>query len=179
MSKVSSLIADNKKKTAFGGLLALMVAIATPIYIGHEGEETLPYQDIVGVWTVCSGDTRNVEPGIRLTEEECAERTQKIMEEYGTAVAKVNPSIVNYPYQWAAHTIFAANIGVGGYSRSSILRLDKAGKHRLACRALRKYKYAGGKVVIGLVNRREGTDQKVGEYELCLADAVERDIKGE
>ncbi len=102
--------------------------------------------------------------------------TKSIMDEFGTEVATVNPSIVNYPNQWAAHTIFAANVGKGGYKKSSVLSLDLKGQHRQACRYMLNYKYAGGKVFTGLVNRRAGTNDKIGEYELCLADAVERDI---
>lgn len=163
---------------AFAAALAAMTAVATPIYMSHEGTKTLPYKDIVGVWTVCSGDTRNVTPGKRETPEQCSERTKKIMDEYGTKVAEINPDIIDYPYEWASHTVFAANIGVPTYKKSSIVVAYKQGQHRIACRNIRKYQYAGGKVVIGLINRRTGTDQKIGEYELCLADAVERDLNG-
>ncbi len=168
-------MANIKTKIA-SALVAAMIAVAGPIYVAHEGTKTLPYKDIVGVWTVCSGDTRNVVPGKRLSEEECNRRTENILIEFGAEVAQANPTIVDYPNQWAAHTIFAANIGVAGYRKSTVLRLDIAGKHRQACRFLRNYKMAGGKPVTGLINRREGTDDKIGEYELCLADAIERDI---
>lgn len=156
--------------------LAAMAAIATPIYVSHEGTKTLPYKDIVGVWTVCSGDTRNVTPGVRQTDAQCEERTKNIMSEFGEGVAKLNPTIVDYPTQWAAHTVFAANVGLGAYAKSSVLRFDKQGQHRLGCRSMLLYKKAGGKTVIGLVNRRGGTEEKIGEYELCLVDAVQRDL---
>lgn len=156
-------------------LLAGMLVIATPIYISHEGQVLSPYRDVVGVLTVCSGETRGVQ-NRRYTPEECAAMTKHIMEDFGTYVYEVNPTIVDYPYQWASHTMFAANIGKAGYKRSSVLRLDLAGEHRLACRYMLKYKFAKGKVFQGLVNRRAGTTEKIGEYELCLADAVERDL---
>lgn len=156
------------KGKAIGGLLAAMVAIATPIYVGWEGEKTLPYRDLVGVWTVCSGDTRNVVPGIRVSEGECRFRTQRILAEFGEGVQVMSPGIEDNPKQWAAHTIFAANVGLGAYSRSSVRRLFNAGDHRGACRAIRLYDKAGGRVVRGLKNRREGTDTMIGEYELCL-----------
>lgn len=156
-----------------------MAAIAGPVYVSHEGTKTLPYRDIVGVWTVCSGDTRNVVPGKRLTDSECETRTKNILSEFGTEVAKASPGIHEYPYEWAAHTIFSANIGVAGYSKSTVRKLYIEGEHRRACRFIRNYKYAGGKPVSGLVNRREGTDDKIGEYELCLADAIRRDIEKE
>jgi lysozyme len=164
-----------EKTQLFKTLLAGMVAVATPIYVVHEGEKLTPYKDVVGVLTVCSGETRGVQ-NRPYTKAECTAMTQKIMDEFGTEVAEVNPSIIRYPSQWASHTIFAANIGKGGYRKSSVLSLDLKGNHRAACRYMLNYKYAGGKVFQGLVNRRAGTNDKIGEYELCLADAVERDL---
>jgi len=159
----------------FAAGIAAMALVAAPIFTSHEGERLTPYRDVVGVLTVCSGETRNVQ-NRTYTKAECAAMTQKIMYDFGTEVYNANPSIVNYPNQWAAHTIFAANVGAGQYRRSTVLRLDLAGDHRGACRYMRNYTYAGGKVFQGLVNRRTGTNDKVGEYELCLADAVERDL---
>jgi len=156
-------------------LIGAMVAIATPIYVSWEGTRTLPYKDIVGVWTVCSGDTRNVLPGKRVTEAECDARTRAILEEFGAGVARLSPGIEESPYEWAAHTIFAANVGLAAYERSSVRRLYNAGQHRAACRFLRNYRMAGGKVVQGLINRREGTDERIGEYELCLVGAIPAD----
>lgn len=160
----------------FAALLASMALIATPIYTSWEGSKNLPYRDIVGVWTVCSGDTRNVTPGKRETNEECAERTSKILVEYGTEVATLSPGIENSPYEWAAHTIFAANVGTGAYSKSSIRRLYNQGKFVEACRAIRLYDKAGGKTVIGLKNRRAGEGDRIGEYELCLGGAIPKSI---
>lgn len=163
-------------KTKAGAALAAMALIATPIYQTFEGKRNNPYKDIVGVWTVCSGETRvKMRP---YTDAECAEMTRKILEDdFGPDVAALNPTIVDYPIQFAAHTIFAANVGMNAYAKSSVLRLDKAGQHRNGCRAMMLYNKAGGKVVVGLINRREGTSTMLGEYELCLAEAVERDLK--
>lgn len=163
-------------KIIAGGALAAMIAIATPIYISHEGTKLEPYFDDVGVLTVCSGETRFVEKR-KYTPAECAAMTDRIMRGFGIAVAEANPSIVNYPRQWASHTIFAANVGTDKYYNSSVLKLDLKGEHRLACRAIRLYKYAGGRIFNGLINRREGTKEKIGEYELCLADAITRDLE--
>lgn len=154
-----------------------MAAIATPIYIGWEGNKTLPYKDIVGVWTVCAGDTRNVKPGVRLTEAQCRERTAKILQEFGTEVAKSSPGIENHWVEWASHSIHAANIGMGNYNKGSVRKLYNQGNYRLACRAMLLYDKAGGKTVIGLKNRRAGTNDRIGEYELCLGGAIPRELK--
>lgn len=160
----------NKSVIAAG--LAAMAALATPIYTSWEGTKLRAYTDIVGVLTICSGDTRNVTKGMVETPEGCARRTAKILEEYGLSVAEASPEVVNHPHIWASFTIFTANVGKAGYARSSVRRLYDAKQYRQACRALRKFQFAGGRRVQGLVNRREGTEQLIGEYELCLADAV-------
>jgi len=165
------------KGKLIGGALAAMIAIATPLFVSMEGEELSAYKDVVGVVTICSGDTRNVYMGMRLTKEQCRQRTDNILNEYGTDVQKLSPGIENSPYEWAAHTIFAANIGVGAYGRSSIRRLYNAGDYRGACRAMRLYDKAGGRVIRGLVNRREGTATMIGEYELCLGGAIARTVQ--
>lgn len=160
------------KKGIAAALVASMVAIATPVYVTWEGEELTAYRDVVGVLTICSGDTRNVTPGMKVSEAECKRRTAAILEEYGKAAAKASPGIENSPYEWAAHTSFTANIGKAAYARSSVSRLFNQGKRVEACRFMRRYKYAGGQVFRGLVFRREGEGNRIGEYELCLAGAV-------
>lgn len=164
------------KKSAVAAGLAAMAALATPLYTSWEGTKLKAYEDVVGVLTICSGDTRNVTKGMVETPEGCNRRTAKILEEYGMAVYEASPTVIEHRNIWAAFTIFSANVGKAGYANSSVRRLYDAGKYRQACRALRQWQYAGGRRIQGLVNRREGTDQLIGEYELCLADAVPLDM---
>ncbi|MND71481.1 Phage lysozyme [compost metagenome] len=64
----------------------------------------------------------------------------------------------------------AYNFGVGGMCGSSAARLAKAGQYRQACEAQTAWNKAGGRVVNGLVNRREmGDAQRIGEAELCVS----------
>lgn len=155
---------------------AAMVAIAVPQWETWEGTEQMAYRDIVGVLTICSGDTRNVRPGQYATEAECRERTARIMQDFGGAVLKASPGIEHSPYEWAAHTTFAGNVGEGAYRRSSVRRNFVLDRPVLACRSLRLWNKAGGREVRGLVNRREGEGDRIGEYELCLVGAVPRQM---
>jgi hypothetical protein len=48
--------------------LAAVIGLAAAAYLvpevqKHEGRSLVPYRDIVGIWTVCDGDTKNVIPG--------------------------------------------------------------------------------------------------------------------
>lgn len=165
------------KSTAKGAGVgaAAMLAIAslfTPIW---EGTETKPYFDrIGGLWTVCTGET-NVEMR-EYSEAECRDMFGKSFMTYANAVAKASPGIEASPYEWAAHSDLAYNVGVGTYRKSSVSRLFNQGKRVEACRAMRLYKYAGGRVIKGLQYRREGEGSRIGSYELCLVGAVPADL---
>lgn len=163
MSKVSS---------AKGGAVvaAAVLAIAVPVGISWEGEELIPYKDPVGIATVCSGATDV--PMRPYTKAECAAITLKQYTKFRDEVATVEPGLKKEPWQWAAYSLFASNVGTPTFAKSSILKLYRAGRYVEACRFLREYKYAGGKVVQGLIFRRDGKDQRIGEVELCLVGAV-------
>lgn len=169
------------KGAATGAALMLAVASAfTPIW---EGTETKPYYDTIGrVWTVCTGET-NV-PMREYSEAECKAMFGKSFMTYANDVKRLSPGIENSPYEWAAHSDLTYNIGAGpkvcpadpkkrrGYVCSSVSRLYNEGKPLSACRAMRLYNKGGGRVVQGLVNRREGKGEVPGSYELCAVGAV-------
>lgn len=167
-------IRHNRKPKASPLALAFaaMTAIAVPQWETWEGVERLAYRDIVNVLTICSGDTRNVFEGQYATEAECRKRTAAIMVEFGGGVMKASPGIEASPYEWAAHTTFAGNVGLAGYRRSSTYRLFNTKRRVEACRAMKLWNKAGGRVVRGLVNRREGDGSRIGESELCLVGAI-------
>lgn len=155
------------KKVGGGSALALAAALA--ISGVWEGYSRKPYKDPVGILTVCRGETHV--PMRTYTDVECAAIDRKRMIARMEEVRKVNPRLAARPLQWAAHASFANNIGIGAYSRSSIVKLFRAGREREACLAMGRYKYAGGKVYQGLLLRRTGDRARFGEIELCLKDA--------
>lgn len=153
---------------------AAVLAIAVPVGVSWEGEVLSPYKDVVGVWTVCSGATGV--PMRRYTKAECAVITTKQYERFRDEVARVEPGLTREPWQWAAYTLFASNVGTAAFARSSVLKLYREGRPVEACRFLRSYKYAGRQIVQGLVFRRDGKDQRIGETELCFAGAVPQQL---
>ena len=110
-------------KAAAGGVvggavsaIALMFSL-TPVW---EGRSLDPYRDIVGVWTVCDGETR-VEMR-SYTEAECNAMSEAAFREHLDFVATASPGIEAWPFQHAAHADLAYNIGKGGYAGSSVSR---------------------------------------------------------
>lgn len=65
-------------------------------------------------------------------------------------------------YQKAALISFAYNVGIGAFRSSTLLRYLNAGKYGSACDQLTEWVKSKGKVLTGLVNRRNH------EYQWCM-----------
>lgn len=143
--------------TAIVGAAAL---IATPFIAGWEGKKNDPYRDIVGVQTVCYGETR-VQMR-RYSDKECLDLLNEGVKSFSEEVLAVTPILANRPIQLAAATSLAYNIGINAYAKSTVARRFNAGDIKGGCEAFKMWVKAGGKTVQGLVNRREA------EYKLCV-----------
>jgi len=139
---------------------AAALLIATPFIAGWEGKRNDPYRDVVGVWTVCYGET-NVEMR-RYSNEECLAMLNDSVQEYRDGVLVCTPSLASRPVQLAAATSLAYNIGVPSYCRSTVDRRFDQGDIAGGCEAFKMWVRAGGRTIPGLVNRRND------EYNLCM-----------
>lgn len=139
---------------------AASLAIATPFIAGWEGKRNDPYRDIAGIMTVCYGET-NV-PMRRYTDRECLDMLNESVAGYQERVLECTPILERHPHQLAAATSLSYNIGTGAYCRSTAARRFNAGNFPGACEAMKRWNRVGGRVVRGLVNRRQK------EYELCV-----------
>lgn len=138
---------------------AVMMAGALAYY--YEGEHNAPYVDPVGVLTVCVGHTGDVQLGKFYSEAECTER---FIADLRTAEAAVNRCTPDLPEAMKPALIsFTFNVGAGAYCSSTLVRRANAGDHVGACKQLYRWVYAGGRVLRGLVARREA------EAASCLA----------
>lgn len=142
-------------------LTALLGSIAaTGLFMSvaeEEGTRYKAYRDIVGVWTICQGDTKNVRPGMVETKEGCQKRLEEQLLAHAKPVMKCTPRLAEpgRDYQrWAAVSL-AYNIGTGAYCRSSIDRHFDAGNWKAGCDAFLKYNRAGGAPIRGLTLRRQ------------------------
>lgn len=140
-------------KVAAGGLAAVL-ALAAVVIARWEGVRYTPYQDVVGVWTVCYGHTGpDVIPSKKYTKAECAALLEADMIEANRhvrrCIARPMPATVE-----AALTSLVFNVGPKPVCGGTPGRLAKAGDWAGACRSLDLYKFAGGRVYRGLVARR-------------------------
>lgn len=143
--------------------IGLAILIASPLVEQWEGMRRDPYRDIVGVWTVCSGETR-VEMR-RYTQSECeAMLSRALAIDFAPGVLATVPALQDRPYQFAAAISLAYNIGTGAFARSTVARRFNAGDWHGGCDAFGMWINAGERPVQGLINRREA------ERKLCLTN---------
>lgn len=150
------------RKNKVKGPLAAVMILAAPLVAQYEGLRTKAYLDPIGIPTICYGETNDVEMGDVQTEENCKTMLTARLGTFAIAVdGMVTPEVK--PEVLAAFSSLAYNIGIGAFQKSSVLRLVNEGKTKEACDFMLKYRMAGGKVLPGLVKRREA------ERKLCLS----------
>lgn len=157
----------SRKKTLIGLVGVVTAAIVTPFVSGWEsGGKThlVAYRDIVGIPTICDGETEGVTMGMVETVEGCKARNEAALIRHAEPVLACTPTLRGHPNQLAAAISLAYNIGTGAWCRSTVDRRFDAGQWRAACDAFLMWNKAGGKVVNGLDRRRRA------ERDLCLKE---------
>ena len=145
-------------------VIAVAAAVSLPMISQWEGFESHPYYDSVGVLTVGYGETENVENREYSHAEALELLAVRVQEDYYTPISECSKNWESYPLSAkASATSLAYNIGTNAYCASSIRKLFDKGKFYEGCKFFHKYKFAGGKVLRGLVNRR------AAEAEFCLS----------
>ncbi len=116
-----------------------------------EGLRLEAYRCPAGVWTIGWGHTSGVVPGQKITEEEA----ERLLEEDLRPVVAALPEGLTENQQ-AALASLCFNIGVGAFRASTIRRLVAANPldPRIPGEFLR-WKYSRGKILPGLVRRRQ------------------------
>jgi lysozyme len=148
--------------TQRGVLAALIGGVATAVLFvtipEDEGTRYKAYRDIVGVWTICQGDTKNVTPGMVETREGCEKRLEAQLIAHAAPVMKCTPWLAGEgrDYPRAAAVSAAYNFGTAAYCASSIDRRFDAGDWRGGCDALLLYNRATGSAAWAAKQKRAG-----------------------
>ena len=127
----------------------------------HEGLRTTAYQDPVGVWTIGYGHTGAAKPGQKITE---AQAEQLLRQDVGWAqdAVRKNVKVPLTQGQFDALVSFTFNLGAGALGRSTLLKKLNAGDYAGAQAEFGKFVHAGGRVLPGLVRRRNEEAQMFG-----------------
>ncbi|WP_337135908.1 lysozyme [Proteus terrae] len=130
-------------------------AIALVVIAHFEGVRYEPYRDVAGVLTVCYGHTgKDIIQGKRYTQQEC----DALLQHDFIKTQQQVDVLIKVPlddYTKAALYSFAFNVGTTAFARSTLLKKLNVGDRAGACKEMKRWVYAGGKVWRGLVSRRE------------------------
>ena len=131
----------------------------------HEGVRSRPYRCPAGLWTVgvghLIGDGKSLPESWNktFTAEEIDGLLKSDLRRFERGVLKMLPNVPLRQCEFDALVSFSFNLGLGTFQRSGVrqalLRGDKEG----AMESLLKYCKAGGKIVKGLVTRRNDEKQ--------------------
>lgn len=121
-----------------------------------EGFSARPYRDPVGVWTIGYGSTRGVGPSTPpVTRAQAHARLKREVDAtYGAAINALGLPLNQN--QFDALVSFVYNVGPGGVAASTTVGKHlRARRWRQAADALLAWNKAGGRVLAGLVRRRQ------------------------
>ncbi len=139
-----------------------LAGLACATLTGFEGLRMVAYRDVVGIPTACVGETKAIRMGMTFTEPQCeAMLLKRLSEDFAPAMERCAKQPMGDD-QYVANLSLIYNIGEGAYCKSTVVRLWNAGDRRGSCRAFLAWDKAGGRVVAGLVKRRQA------EMALCL-----------
>lgn len=146
-------------------IVSLVLSAAGLVGIAlHEGYRGTDYDDGVGVQTIGFGTTEGVKRGDKITPERALVRLLKDADEYARAVRRCAP-VPMYQHEFDAWVSFTYNVGPGAFCSSTAAKKLNAGDYPGACAEMKRWVRAGGKVMRGLVTRREA------EYRQCIGEA--------
>lgn len=123
-----------KRLSALGA--SAIVAIAGGAVVAPwEGKENAAYKDMVGVVTVCYGQTKGVKMGDVFTDEECEKDLASELTKYHAGMKK-HVKVDLSPQEEIAYTSFVWNLGETNFKNSSLLQKLNAGDREGACKGL-------------------------------------------
>lgn len=152
-------------KARLAGLMAAgVLTIAGAVVAPFEGRSLVAYLDPVGIPTICEGVTVGVKLGDAATDAECDDALQRELVRH---LRGIEGCINGYlaPNQWAAVLSFTYNVGVSAACNSTMVKkINQGASYQIWCPEMKRWVYAGGKKLPGLVRRREA------EYQLCMGE---------
>lgn len=139
-----------------------------------EGLRLDAYLDSVGIPTIGYGHTKGVKLGDKITEEKAEELLREDLEEFERGVtSKIRKATQN---QFDAMVCFAFNVGLGNFSKSSVLKWFNLGEYQTAADSFVLWNKAGGKELPGLTRRRKAERELFLSKPIELADANPRGL---
>jgi lysozyme len=192
---VNKITASKRGKSAIAAVLAAAVAIGGVWFAkGPDGKQypasvvlavkeikkwegfaPVAYVDRIARPPICTkgyGDTENCHPGDRMTEPQAeALLLARAYKNFYLPMTRCIKDFESMPVSVGASAIMGAyNYGVPRWCHSTAARKFASRRYAEGCSAATAFNRAGGRVINGLVHRREmGDAQRMGEAELCVS----------
>ena len=119
-----------------------------------EGCELEAYQCSAGVWTIGYGHTKGVTPSDSISQEEAEQMLVDELHEYESYVNEY-VTVALSQNQFDALVSWVYNLGPANLKASTMLKVLNDGKYEEVPYQMKRWNKAGGKVLEGLIRRRE------------------------
>jgi len=119
-----------------------------------EGCKLEAYQDSVGIWTIAYGTIKGVKEGDKINQDEAEHLLQEELPEYEGYIN----DMVEVPLeqnQFDALCSWVYNLGPTNLKESTMLKVLNEEKYAEVPQQIKRWNKAGGKVLDGLIRRRE------------------------
>ena len=119
-----------------------------------EGCELEAYQCSAGVWTIGYGHTKDVVEGMTITKEQAEQMLVDELHEYENYINEY-VTVALSQNQFDALVSWVYNLGPANLKASTMLKVLNSGKYEDVPAQMKRWNKAGGKVLEGLIRRRE------------------------
>ena len=101
-----------------GGAITAIGALTIGVVGQWEGLRLHAYQDVVGVWTACYGETKGIRPGMKFTQGQCDTMFMGSLTEHEAGMRRCLAAPDALPEKtYVSFVSVTYNIGVGGRCR--------------------------------------------------------------
>jgi len=153
--KVMQLNMMAVKKLKYGGTINMHISNeGINLIKKFEGCELEAYKDAVGVWTIGYGHTKNVREGMTISKEQADNMLLNELDEYCEHVEKA-VKIDLKQNEFDALVSWTYNLGPTNLNESTMLKVLNDKDFNEVPHQIKRWNKAGGKVLQGLVRRRE------------------------
>ena len=154
----------------------------TAVIQNNEGYSSTTYRDSAGVPTICYGETRGVQMGQKRSLSDCQKQLIQSAGEHAKALVGLPENLPDVVLLGSLD--MAYNVGVSGFSNSTVKRKLKQGDYRAAGQSVLQWKYItvngkkydcsikGNKVCYGLWKRRLWQSKAIGNEFKSVQEAV-------
>lgn len=162
--EIYKLAGNSSIRKAVAGIATAGAISLIAVFEGFSNKAYLPHKDdvpTIGYGQTFYVDGRKVRMGDYISEKEARTQLGEIVKK--DFVAKI-AKCVTVPLtenEFTAYVSLAYNIGASAFCKSTLVKKLNAGDYSGACEQIKRWNRSGGKVMKGLVKRRQQ------EYELC------------